>query len=402
MMKYDVRGRLPLILVFAIFLLVPSFDTALKYFGAVGVVVYFFTGTLFLLLLDRFALPIFFSTISDKAADYLATAMFVLLAAAAMYLGPIANSGRFGGGSDADDALLIAANELANGRFPYYVVTYLGNQIGPMPGSILFAMPFSLTGTIQLQNVVWLAVFYLAVRYFEKSSATALGLVWILLVLSPTVLQNIATGADYVSNTIFVLVFMWMLVRSASSNTSAIVSNGVIAAILLGIALSSRSTFFLLMPLLLSVLVQVSGWSNSIKYLSISAIAFLVVTVPFWLYDPSGFAPLHVQGAKLAAVESVLRFAAVIVPVSAGALSIILSFQTMRNDCTRFFLNCAIVQMFVLIFTSVLYTLKLQRLDLFVAQSGYGMFTLFFGVSAAWMYLYRYTAVTRDQDFVEA
>jgi hypothetical protein len=61
----------------------------------------------------------------------------------------------------------------------------------------------------------------------------------------------------------------------------------------------------------------------------------------------------------------------------------------MQKDCARFFLNCAMVQLFVLIFTSVLYTLKLQRLDLFVAQSGYGMFTLFFGVTAAWMYLFK-------------
>ena len=389
MTEHDIRGRLPMIVILAVFLLVPSFDTALKYFGVIGVAAYFLVGTVVLFATYRYFLPVFFSAVSEKAALYIAIALFIGLAALAIYMWPIANSGRVGSGSDADDALLIAANELASGRYPYYVTTYLGNKIGPMPGSILLSLPFSLTGTIQLQNVFWLVIFFVTVRHYEKSALAALALLALILILSPTVLQNIATGIDYVANSIFVMVFMWVLVRSAAADRSRLVFDGIASAGALGIALSSRSTFFLLMPLLLSVLVQNTGWNNAIKYLAISAGVFIAVTVPFWLYDPLGFAPLHIQGAKLTTVESVLPFAGIIVPLSGAVLAIILSFQRMNKDCSRFFLNCAIVQLFVLIFTATLYSLKLHRLDLYMEQSGYGMFTLFFGVTAAWMYILR-------------
>lgn len=387
MTNSDLRGRIPLLLAFSAFLLVPSFDTALKYFGPVGVIVYFATGTLSVITLYRLFFPIFFFSISERTSDRMAIALLLMLALLAMYMWPIANSGRFGSGSDADDALMIAAGELAYGRYPYYVTTYLGNMIGPMPGSILLALPFALTGTIPLQNVLWIGGLFFTYRYFEKSSTAALALLGAVLLFSPTVLQNIATGADYVSNSIFVMVFMWILVRSAAVDRSRLQVKGVIGALLLGIGLASRSTFFLLMPLLFSVLAQNAGWKNAVRYLSISAIVFLAITVPFWLYDPSGFAPLHVQAVKLGAVESVLPYARYILPLSAGSLSIALAFRRMPHDCARFFLNCAIVQLFILIFTAVLYSLRLQRLDLYLEQSGYGMFTLFFGTTAIWMYI---------------
>ena len=112
------------------------------------------------------------------------------------------------------------------------------------------------------------------------------------------------------------------------------------------------------------------------------------MTVPFWLYDPQGFAPLIVQAKKLHTIEDVLPFAGIIIPGSAILLSLILSFQKFKVDCTLFFRNCAIVQIFVLFFTSTVYSIKLGQPDLYLGQAGYGMFTLFFGALAGWLYLY--------------
>ena len=372
---------------FAAFLLIPSFDTFLKYFGVLGVLVYFAAGATALVLLGKFVLPFYRSKMSGRYADILAIVTFAALTLLVTIVYPLANSGRFGRGSDADDALLIAGGRLLNGEFPYYLSTYLGNMISPMPGAVLFSIPFTVLGLIAIQNVFWLGVLFVTVRHYFKSSPLALGLIWLLLLFSPTVLQNLLTGADYVSNSIYILVFMWIMVTTISDPKSAEWKR-LLPAVLLGIGLSSRSNFVVLIPLFLSVLVQNAGWISAIKYLAISGVTCLLVTVPFWLYDPAGFTPLIVQSMKVTELQTVLPFAGVIIPLSGIILAAVLSFQKMETNCMIFFRNCAIVQLFVVLFTSGIWSLKLGYLDLFVGQSGYGMFTLFFGAVAGWAAFY--------------
>ncbi|MEQ1605760.1 MAG: hypothetical protein ABL999_12915 [Pyrinomonadaceae bacterium] len=372
----------------AVFLLAPSFDTALKYFGVGGVIGYFAVGTLIIFAADRFVLPWFKANVSERTANILAIVTFAVLIAFTLIVYPMANAGRFGGGSDADDALVVAVGEVLRGHYPYTPSTYLGNPISPMPGTVFLAIPFVVIGAIHLQNIFWLAVFFLVFRYFEKSSTSALGLVLAMLAFSPTLLQNIVTGADYASNSIYILVLMWILIRTLSTPEPD-TWKWVLPAILLGVALSSRSTFMLIMPLFLSVLVQRAGWKNAIKYLAVSGITFLAVTLPFWLYDPAGFAPLRVQSEKLKGIEDVLPYAGIIIPGVTGLIAIGLSFQDMKTDTARFFRNCALVQLFVLFFTSAVYSIKLGHVDFFLQQSGYGMFSLIFGATAFWMYLYK-------------
>jgi len=385
---------------FSAFLLVPSFDTFLKYFGLIGVILYFAIGSLALLFVQKFVLPIYRSKMTGKFADILAVVTFAALTLAVTIVYPLANSERFGSGSDADDALLIAAGKLLNGEYPYYLSTYLGNMISPMPGAVLLSIPFVVLGIIAIQNVFWLGVLFVTVRHYFKSSPLALGLIWLLLLFSPTVLQNLLTGADYVSNSIYILVFMWMMVTTISDPKSAEWKR-LLPAILLGIGLSSRSNFLLLMPLLLSILVQNAGWISAIKYLTVSGITCFLVTVPFWLYDPPGFTPLIVQSMKVTELQTVLPLAGVIIPLSGILLAAFLSLQKLETDCLTFFRNCAVVQLFALLFTSGIWSLKLGYLDLFVGQSGYGMFTLFFGAVAGWTAFYN-NAVSSNFSFSSA
>ncbi|MDI1241498.1 MAG: hypothetical protein PSX80_06215 [bacterium] len=373
---------------FAVLLLIPSFDTFLKYFGIGGVVAYFASGLLALLLVWKVVLPFFQSKITDRQADILAIFTFTALTIVVSLVYPLAHSGRFGRGSDADDALLIAGTKLLNGEYPYYLLTYLGNMISPMPGAVLLAVPFVALGIIAIQNVFWLGVLFVTVRHYMKSSKLALALIWLLLLLTPTVLQNLFTGADYVSNSIYVLVFMWMMVTNISDPESPEWKR-LLPSVLLGVALSSRSSFLVLMPLLFSILGQNAGWVNAIKYLAVSQVICLSVTVPLWIYDPAGFTPLIVQSMKVTELATVLPFAGVIIPLSGILLASALAFQKLETDCMAFFRNCAIVQLFILLFTSGIWSLKLGYLDLFVGQSGYGMFALFFGAVAGWVMLYR-------------
>lgn len=384
--EFDSR-RLILVFAFAVFLLVPSCDTFLKYFGAKGVAAYLLFGFLFLLAADRFVLPVLLNKLTEKQADVLAALTFAALTAFVLVVYPLANSGRLGAGGDADDALVTGVGELFAGRYPYYPATYLGNPISPMPGAMLLSAPFVLIRLVALQNVFWLAAFFLAARHFLKSGVRALLLLWTILIFSPTVFQNLATGADYTANTIYVLLAMWLMLETISDE-SAPAWKKILPGVLLGVALSSRSNFILLTPLLFSALLQNAGLKAAIKYCGVAGAVFLLVTVPFYLYDPTSFTPLAVQASKLVKIEDVLPFARVVVPLAAVALAAALSFQKMKTDGAVLFRNCAVVQIFVLLLTALVSSIHLGKLDLYFEQSGYGMFTLFFGALACWIFLH--------------
>ena len=74
-----------------------------------------------------------------------------------------------GKGSDADDALNLAVNELLHGRYPFYARTYLDNPVANLPGTIFLAVPFALLGNSAYQNFFWLMVFFIAVSLSVRS-----------------------------------------------------------------------------------------------------------------------------------------------------------------------------------------------------------------------------------------
>jgi hypothetical protein len=378
--------RLAVIAGFAALLLIPSFDTVLKYAGAAGLICYFLFGTAGLYLLDRFLVEGIIARVGQKAVLFTAFFVFAVLIAIAAIGYPIANSGRFGGGSDIDDAMLIGAGEILAGRYPYYPQTYLGGYLSPMPGTLLFAIPFVAAGLLPYQNVFWLAVLFFASQKFFKSAAPALGLIVTPLLTNPTFYQVLVTGSDHAANSIYVLVGIWATVRSVSHERTPWWKK-VLAASFLGVGLSSRSVFLFLVPLVFSVLVQNSGLREALKYVGLALVVFAAVTLPFFLYDPPAFSPLIVQAQKTRMLENVVPHAGFVIGGSALVLSLILSLQKMTNDCRILFRNAAVVQIFMLLFASIVWMIYVGQLSLFVGTIGYGMFTLFFATASVWIFL---------------
>jgi hypothetical protein len=381
MSKSIFRSPTASLIAFALCLLFPSTDTIQKYFGLKAVPAYLFIGFCLLLISSRLILPRFISIVTERQALFLALLTFLGLVLVFSILYPMAQAGIVGGGSDQDDALNIAATELIHGRYPYYPKTYLDNPIAPLPGAVILAVPFVLLGNSAYQNIFWLAVFFLAVKSYLNSSSSSLALLWTILIFSPSVLQNVVTGVDHPANTIYVLLFIWWMVLSISKSDLTIWKKLVPSA-LLGIGLSSRSNFILLLPLLFSTLVQTAGWKPAIKYIAVTGLVFGAITLPFWLYDPRGFVPLLVQSSKVARFQLILPFAGILIPSVAGAIAFALSFQRMGRDCVVLFRNCAIVEAFPILCVVVLYTIQTGSLNLVLA--GYGLFFLFFGALALW------------------
>ena len=121
--------------------------------------------------------------------------------------------------------------------------------------------------------------------------------------------------------------------------------------------------------------------------MAIAGFTFMLVVIPFWLYDPAGFTPFNVQSEKVMQFETILPYARVIVPLSGMLLASALSFRKMKPDCIVFFWNCAIVQLFSVLLLSALSSIYSGKLDLYFGHVSYGVFFIFFAGFAAWTVL---------------
>ena len=375
---------------FGLLIAATSADAFYKYFGFGGIAVYttFCVAAVPFLARPGTAAKLN-SAVTDRQALVAGLAVFAVLIVVCLLVYPLADAGRLGDhGSDADDALVIGAQALLHGHYPFYPLTYYGNQIAPMPGAILLAIPFAIKPLIALQNIFWLILLFWVVGRYMGSWVYALLLLVTLVLLCPAVMQNLLTATDRLSNTIYILVAMWLLLKYVP-NGDAPLWKKVLPAILLGIGLSSRSNFFFLMPIFFSALGQVADWGRAVKYLAIAGSVFLGVTLPFWLYDPAGFSPFIVQSDKMAQFDSTLPHASLVVAISGTLLATVLAIRKMDRDLGAFFFNCGLVQLFSVLLLSAISTAHSGKLDLYFGHVSYGVFALLFFLFAGVIWLKR-------------
>lgn len=367
---------------FILSLLIPSTAVVQKYFGIKGVVAYLVVASLIIIIGYKFAISKIVRFMTDKRLLWLVVAVFLILLVLFIIIYPIANSGLLGRGSDRDEALNIATSELLKGHYPYYLKTYFGNPITPMPGSLVLAVPFVLIGNSAYQNLFWLFAFLFTINYLFKNKQYGFIVFFILLSLALCVMQEFVTGGDLLANSIYVLVFIAWAVIIISNKEKAFWIK-IILAILLGISLSSRSNFILLMPLVFSAYVRKVGWKPAFMYMAITGLTLLLITVPFYLYDPQGFSPLHTYN-KLNQFQDIMPNAGLIIPLISGVIGLGLSFAK-NNNLSTLLTNCTIVLAVPVIFGIVLQSIMIGSVDFSFA--GYGLPLVFFGSAAFFLIL---------------
>jgi hypothetical protein len=355
----------------AFWLAFPSIGTVLKYLGVPGLVAYAAVVLAALWVIRAWVLPRLTSYLTERQALVLGAVTLLGLIAAFVWLHPMVDVIRPGHGSDRNEALNLATAELLHGRYPYYPRTHLGNPISPLPGSLLLAAPFVWLGDSAYQTFAWLAVFFVAARHQLRDSRPALLLAWVALALSPVVVQEIVTGGDLLANSIYVLVFILALLRRPER------SSAWLYAVLLGIGLSSRANFLLLLPLVSSALAQRVGWGRALKLTAASCATFAVVTVPFYLADPRGFSPLHTMH-KFDAASSSFPFGGVVVLLLDAALAVTLSLRRWSSSRGAFLRTCATVLALPVVCMVAALSVRAGRADL--ASTGYALCSLSFGV----------------------
>ncbi len=323
-------------------------------------------------LLTRFE-----TTLGERRARWLALLTALALIAAFAVIYPLANSGRFGTGSDSDEALNQATRALLHGRYPYLERTYLGNEITPMPGSLFLAIPFVLLGNGAYQSFFWIAAgVYLLWIFWDRQTARTLLFVWLVLATCPAILHQFVTGGDYVANGLMILVPAVLLVRE---DATAALAPQIVIALCLGVALSSRANFILIVPLVFSRLWQVRGPKRALVLTATMLAATLLVTAPFFLADPADFSPAHTR-TKLTDLKTVLPHADLLLPLAAAALALVLARPRWNQSTAAFLRNAALVQVCLILPPILLWPAVGKPPRLF--YSVFAQFFLFFGLAA--------------------
>ncbi len=359
----------------ALCLIIPSCGQVQKHLGLSGVIIYALAVVFLLLTGYCFVFPRLISKISRKQSLWLAGLTLIGLIAVFVIVYPLANAGIIGGGSDREDNINVAAQALLRGRYPYYEKGYLGCPTNVFPGSLLLAVPFVLLGNSAYQNFFWLAVFFLVAGVHLGDKRRSLLLIWTIFFLCPGFWHELLTGGDLIAHGIYMVVFVLFAVN-ASAAPKRSVGIKVLSAVLLGIGLSTRPNFLLLLPLIFSTFAQRSGWKKAVAYSSIAGVTFAVITVPFYLYDPRNFYAIASIN-RVTEFASILPFSGTLIPVAAGMFSLLLSFRRMKGVSVEFLRNSAWVQAFPVLAVIVLSSLRAGKPDFFRAE--YGLNFLFFG-----------------------
>jgi hypothetical protein len=360
-------------------LIVPSLGVLLKYTGPFGLAVYIVVVVVALFAGFTTLMPWLVSLLSERTAIWLAGATLLALLGVFAVVYPIANSGVVGGGTDRDEALNIAVGELLQGRYPYYPKTYLNAPISPLPGSLLLATPFVLLGNSAYQNMFWIAAFYgMVARYFRDQRRSLL-MIWTLLALSPLFWQEFVTGGDLLANSLFICIFVVLMIQAHRRN-DAQTWHKVAAAVLLGIGLASRPNYLLLVIPIYVWLWRSEGRRAALISTALICCTTALLTLPFYLYDPAGFSPLHVIG-KVDRFGAYLPFAGPLIVALSGLTALVLALRLVPGDVSSLLLACALPQA-VPVVIGLAFFAAAGRLD--YTFPSYGFSFLWFGLLASW------------------
>jgi len=231
--------------------------------------------------------------------------LFLILSAAFAVLYPISLKHTLNVGSDREDALRIELHAVHHHQYPYDARTFLGNAPTPLPGAMLLAEPFFALGHIAGQNFLWLALFFCFTICFFRRCATALFFLAVFLLLAPADLSDFTSGGDYLTNFFYVAIAAALFIRSLDRTFYACIP----AALFLGVTVSSRIIYAVILIPLLALTLQRTSRSRAIALFVIVLIAAAAVTLP--VFAPHALTHLEQQlsqnAIKLRFIPSVLH-----------------------------------------------------------------------------------------------
>ncbi len=318
----------------------------------------------------------------DRHFILLAAAFLAGLLGCHLALHPFEDGRGPGLSSDRDEGLEIATSRLMNGENPYYPANKVAGPLSVLPGAIVLSAPFVMVGKVGLQNWFWLAALLLAcVRHFRDRGGSLL-LLCLPLMLSPAVQYEYISGGDLLSNAIYTALFLLLAIHCWTASRLQ-KRTAVIAALLLGIGLSSRANYLLLLPLFSVVVWRQAGFSRASCATAIVLVSFSVITLPFYLADPAAFTPLN-SSNKLALPGATWPWTGVailaITLLVLLALCMRLLLDTRRVQMGRFFRMCTLATVAPMVCAVIGISILKGTLDFSFMHDRYGLLYLGFAL----------------------
>ena len=200
--------------------------------------------------------------LSSKAASALLIALIVGLGIAFVIVYPLLGAPTDGSGfGDRDDALTLMGKALFSGENPFTVQTYLGGQVSPLLGAVIFAAPATvIAGSAAWMNLVLIIVLgYVAWKFLPPRIGLALSLV---VVTNVGFLEDFLLGGDAFLYPLAFAAVSWALLHSTLNLSKPSVVGLVVIGGLLG---ASRANTLIVVIALLGYVV-VSGFRTKHRW----------------------------------------------------------------------------------------------------------------------------------------
>jgi hypothetical protein len=366
-------------------LLAPSFLLAFpssaflqKYVGLAGVVLHFCAVIGVLALIQRLR-PSFMPLLEKRFVPAAALVMAGLLACFFL-LHPYEDQRGPGRSSDRDEGLELAVSRMVDGKTPYYPQNDVVGPLSLLPGAILLSVPFVLTGSVGLQNWVWLGIFLGLLAWHLRERTSALVLIVASLALSPAAQYEFVSGGDMLANGIYVAVFLYLAIRCWTS-TRLSPAASTAAAVVLGLGLASRANFILLLPLFSALVWRASGIQRAVAAGSLVLITYSAVILPFYLMDPGAFTPLMSRDKLAVAGQSwpwAGRAILMMTVLGAGASALMILMKRSTDPITGFFRHCTVVTLAPMLLAVCFATIVNGNLDFRFMHDRFGLMYVFF------------------------
>lgn len=299
--------------------LLPGLPTVERFGGRAGLFAYLLLGAAALLGVQHPRARRAVERIPPRAASVGLGLVLAALLAAFLALYPLAKSGRFGKGSDRDDALNRGAHALVQGENPYAERTYLGNTLSPLPGALLLAAPFALAGNSAWQDLFWSAVLLALALALLRDARAALLFMLAAFFVGVAPLHELATGGDLLANAVYVLAASLLLVWSCEARPGSRPLQ-LLSAAALGLCLSSRANHLLSMIAVAPALARATSMRRAALLAAVALAVFALLTGGAWLADPALFrAGPAANSARVLAGVKCVPYAAVWLPLLAAA-----------------------------------------------------------------------------------
>lgn len=240
---------------------------------------------------------------------------------------PIADNLKFQGrGSDQDNCVIAAANQILSLRYPYSIRSYFGNPCSPLPGMLFLYLPFVYLNLYYIGAVFFAILAIVSIKQFTESLYSA-AFFTTLLFGSIFHMEMLVVGSD-----LFLLGcgFVIVALKTAKAIIKVNLKTIIILAILTGLLSNTRINFIVLAPIMSFFIFL--HWKKAGVIFGIISLCFVMLPSGYLFYlNPEEFTPLHLLSKGDSLLRGGLKEAGLTLSIFAFLIGIYLTKKTPKN-----------------------------------------------------------------------